>query len=101
MVEDVGKKIKEKYGNDKQCVVGFSGDLGSGKTTIVKFFASFFGCKEVVKSPTFCFMSEYSLPKPPFETLVHIDAYRCETEQDVITTGIRDACKQKKCTGVC
>lgn len=51
------------------------GDLGSGKTTLVKGFAKHLGIKDKVQSPTFNIMKLYLDGKVP---LVHIDAYRLE-----------------------
>lgn len=56
-------------------VVLLVGDLGSGKTTLVKGFASRLGIKEKVLSPTFNILKLYFDGICP---LVHIDAYRLE-----------------------
>lgn len=56
-------------------VVLLEGDLGAGKTTLVKGVGEALGVKSEIKSPTFNIMYEYfdgSLP------LYHIDAYRLE-----------------------
>ena len=91
----VGKKLKERYGTEGHCVVGFSGDLGSGKTSCIRILARYFGYTRPVQSPTFCFVREYPLSGMAFQTLIHIDAYRCEDVRDVKTTGIADMCKKK------
>ncbi len=54
-------------------VLALTGDLGAGKTTLVRGIAEGLGIKEVVQSPTFNIMKIYAkYPKP----LIHIDAYR-------------------------
>ena len=50
-----------------------TGDLGAGKTTLVRGVAEGLGIKEVVQSPTFNIMKIYYKYAKP---LVHIDAYR-------------------------
>ena len=52
--------------------LALSGDLGSGKTTFVRFLAEALGIQESVKSPTFNLYAIYNGPV----RLVHCDAYR-------------------------
>jgi tRNA threonylcarbamoyladenosine biosynthesis protein TsaE len=92
---------------DKATVVGLYGELGSGKTTFMKYLAEFFGIEETVQSPTFVIMKIYktSLPRgrmsssPPLLYkergqggevvlhLIHIDAYRIEKEDEMLNLG--------------
>lgn len=53
--------------------ITLTGDLGAGKTTLVRGVAEGLGIKEVVQSPTFNIMKIYYKYAKP---LVHIDAYR-------------------------
>ena len=53
--------------------ITLTGDLGAGKTTLVRGVAEGLGIKEVVQSPTFNIMKLYYKYAKP---LVHIDAYR-------------------------
>jgi len=57
------------------------GDLGAGKTTLVKGIAQAFeaASEDDVTSPTFTLIHEYRGPKA---TLYHIDLYRVETQRD-------------------
>lgn len=54
-------------------VVKLTGDLGAGKTTLVRGIAEALHIKEVVQSPTFNIMKIYFKGDKP---LIHIDAYR-------------------------
>lgn len=54
-------------------VITLSGDLGAGKTTLVKGIAKGLGIKEKVTSPTFNILKCYFIKPLP---LYHIDAYR-------------------------
>ena len=54
-------------------VVALKGDLGAGKTTLVRGVAEGLNIKEVVQSPTFNIMKIYLKGDRP---LIHIDAYR-------------------------
>ncbi len=53
--------------------ITLTGDLGAGKTTLVRGVAEGLGIKEVVQSPTFNIMKIYYKYVKP---LIHIDAYR-------------------------
>ncbi len=65
------------------------GDLGAGKTTLVKGIAEGFeaACAEDVTSPTFTLIHEYRGPKI---TLFHIDLYRIDSERELATLGLDD-----------
>jgi len=70
-------------------IVLLRGDLGAGKTTLVKGIAEGFGAAraEDVTSPTFTLIHEY---RGPNITLYHIDLYRIDTQRDLETLGLDD-----------
>lgn len=61
-------------------VVTLSGQLGAGKTTLVKGIAAGLGVKQMVTSPTFTIIKEYEGELP----LYHMDAYRLENSEEDI-----------------
>src|SRR5437773_12449654 len=65
------------------------GDLGAGKTTLVKGIAQGFraASEEDVTSPTFTLVHEY---RGPAATLYHIDLYRVDTQRELETLGLDD-----------
>jgi tRNA threonylcarbamoyladenosine biosynthesis protein TsaE len=65
------------------------GDLGAGKTTLVKGIARGFqaASEEDVTSPTFTLVHEY---RGPSSTLYHIDLYRVDTQRELETLGLDD-----------
>jgi tRNA threonylcarbamoyladenosine biosynthesis protein TsaE len=65
------------------------GDLGSGKTTLVKGIAEGFQAASAddVTSPTFTLVHEYRGPRA---MLYHIDLYRVDTERELETLGLDD-----------
>ena len=67
----VGYLLANKLPNGS--VVCLDGDLGAGKTTLVRGVAEALNIKEVVQSPTFNIMKIYLKGDKP---LIHIDAYR-------------------------
>src|SRR5436853_7353730 len=64
-------------------VVALSGDLGAGKTCLIKGIAAGLGVTQEVTSPTFTLIHEY----PP---LVHVDLYRLASESEAINIGIEE-----------
>jgi tRNA threonylcarbamoyladenosine biosynthesis protein TsaE len=65
------------------------GDLGAGKTTMVKGIAEGFqaATKEDVTSPTFTLVHEY---RGPEVDLFHIDLYRIDTQKELDTLALDD-----------
>jgi len=70
-------------------VVLLRGDLGAGKTTLVKGIAEGFGAAEAddVTSPTFTLIHEYHGPD---KDVFHIDLYRLEKPGEVESLGLED-----------
>jgi tRNA threonylcarbamoyladenosine biosynthesis protein TsaE len=61
-------------------VIYLSGELGSGKTTLVQGIAQGWGSTDPVTSPTFVLINEYR--RPDGEILFHLDAYRLGSALD-------------------
>jgi tRNA threonylcarbamoyladenosine biosynthesis protein TsaE len=70
-------------------IVLLRGDLGAGKTTMVKGIAQAFDAApaEEVTSPTFTLIHEY---RGPEVTLYHIDLYRIDTQRELDTLALDD-----------
>lgn len=68
-------------------LVVLRGEVGAGKTTLVKGIAAALGAadEEDVTSPTFTLVHEYAGPKV---RVYHLDLYRLETERELATLGI-------------
>jgi tRNA threonylcarbamoyladenosine biosynthesis protein TsaE len=70
-------------------LVVLRGDLGAGKTTLVKGIAEGFKAarEEEVTSPTFTLIHEY---RGPSVSVYHIDLYRIDTQRELETLGLDD-----------
>ncbi len=104
---DLGKKIAASFKPGD--IVLLEGELGAGKTTLVKGIAQYFWIKKNITSPTFTLMNIYQLSSLPrikygvnhglmkmglqqesIAQLVHIDTYRLENEKDLLEIGVED-----------
>ncbi len=65
-------------------VVAFYGDLGAGKTTMIKGVAAGLGVADVVKSPSFVIVTEYAGRLPVY----HVDLYRLNENSDFESIGL-------------
>jgi tRNA threonylcarbamoyladenosine biosynthesis protein TsaE len=83
----LGKELAASLAPPK--LVLLRGDLGAGKTTLVKGIAEGFNAasEEDVTSPTFTLIHEY---RGPSATLYHIDLYRVDTQRELETLGLDD-----------
>jgi tRNA threonylcarbamoyladenosine biosynthesis protein TsaE len=68
-------------------VIGLSGDLGAGKTQLVKGLARGLGITARVHSPTFTLVNEYSGRRL---RLFHLDLYRLETREQITAAGLEE-----------
>ncbi len=82
----MGERVAEMLLPAPKMIV-LRGDLGAGKTTLVKSIAASLGAAEAedVTSPTFTLVHEYRGPKV---RLFHLDLYRLETERELLTLGL-------------
>ena len=84
---ELGRKLAPLLRDSR--IVLLRGDLGTGKTTVVKGIAEAFEAaeQEDVTSPTFTLVHEY---RGPERSLFHIDLYRIETLRELETLGLDD-----------
>lgn len=65
-------------------VVTISGELGAGKTTLVRAICRGYGVTEDVTSPTFALVHRYAAPRSP---VFHLDLYRLRDASDLTNIG--------------
>ncbi|MDP3043657.1 MAG: tRNA (adenosine(37)-N6)-threonylcarbamoyltransferase complex ATPase subunit type 1 TsaE [bacterium] len=82
------KKFAKRLKGGK--IIGLTGDLGAGKTVFAKGLAAGLGVKKNITSPTFVLMKVYQTKYPNIKYLIHIDAYRLKTPQDLIAIGAEE-----------
>ncbi len=81
--------LGEAWGRWAHCglVLGLSGDLGAGKTQLVKGLARGLGITQRVHSPTFALVNIYTGGRL---SLFHLDLYRLETRQQILAAGLEE-----------
>jgi tRNA threonylcarbamoyladenosine biosynthesis protein TsaE len=67
-------------------LIGLTGDLGAGKTTLTKAIAHGMGIEDYITSPTFTIVNEYEGRLP----LYHFDVYRISDEEEMFDIGYEE-----------
>ncbi len=65
----------------------FYGDMGAGKTTLIKEIAKQLGYNDIVSSPTFSLVNEYDVQN---DKLYHFDFYRINDEKEALDIGVEE-----------
>src|ERR1700722_13675339 len=88
----MGERVAEMLLPAPKMIV-LRGDLGGGKTTLVKGIAAALGAAEMedVTSPTFTLVHEYRGAKV---RVFHLDLYRLETERELLTLGVDEMAEE-------
>lgn len=85
---EFGKNLASHFrGGDVLLLIG---DLGAGKTTLMKGLAMGLGVTVEVSSPTFTLMNHYPTNGGNIKNLIHIDTYRLKDESDLKDIGVED-----------
>ena len=81
IAEDIVKNAQNK-------VLLFYGDMGVGKTTLIKEICKVLGVEDVAHSPTFSLVNEYQTTNS--DIVYHFDFYRIEHEEEAYDMGVED-----------
>jgi tRNA threonylcarbamoyladenosine biosynthesis protein TsaE len=73
--------------------VGFSGELGTGKTTLIRAIAAALGVTAPVTSPTFALVHRYDGAEC---AIYHLDAYRLRRPEEAIDLGLDDMLREDR-----
>ncbi|SEN13809.1 tRNA threonylcarbamoyladenosine biosynthesis protein TsaE [Prevotella sp. ne3005] len=84
-IRETAREFIDNMGNRK--VFAFYGKMGAGKTTFIKAVCEELGVEDVITSPTFAIINEYSGKD---DTIYHFDFYRIKKLEEVYDMGYED-----------
>lgn len=84
-INDVVKDFLEVFNNYK--IICLKGDLGAGKTSLIKGFCSLLECNDDVTSPSFSLINQYKTEK---SEIYHLDLYRLKNLEEAMDLGIEE-----------
>lgn len=98
--QKIGSEIIEKLSLERGSgtKIGFMGDLGAGKTTLIKGIMNILAPNTEATSPTYTIINEYELldNRQRKYILFHSDLYRINEEKDLDGTGFWEATKNPR-----
>lgn len=87
-LDDIDKVAKKIIDYSEHRIILFEGNLGAGKTTLIKALVKALGSSDYVSSPTFSLLNEYETESG--EPIYHMDLYRLKDEQEAFDIGIEE-----------
>ncbi len=84
-LDEAARLLQEAAGDLRVWVL--RGEMGAGKTTLIKSIAKQVGVKETVQSPTFSIVNEYSATE---RKVFHFDFYRIKKEEEAMDIGVEE-----------
>ena len=85
-LSEVAETILQQLGN--RTVVAFYGEMGAGKTTLIREIVALKGSDDTVTSPTFALVNHYSTEQE--ESIFHFDFYRIERPEEAFDFGYEE-----------
>ena len=85
-LDEIAKAIVEVFENEKKIV--FFGEMGVGKTTLIKSICKVLNVQDVVTSPTFSVVNEYQ--NKDGNSLYHFDFYRIKNQEELFDLGLEE-----------
>jgi tRNA threonylcarbamoyladenosine biosynthesis protein TsaE len=82
----VAKQLLQSFDGEK--IIAFYGEMGSGKTTLIKAICEELGVKDTISSPTYSIVNEYRTLKG--EKVYHFDFYRIKSVDEAYDMGYEE-----------
>ncbi|HPW97343.1 MAG TPA: tRNA (adenosine(37)-N6)-threonylcarbamoyltransferase complex ATPase subunit type 1 TsaE [Flavobacterium sp.] len=87
-IEEIQQVARNILSENPKKVILFHGEMGAGKTTLIKTLARELGVTGATSSPTFSLVNEYKITSNEF--VYHFDVYRLKNESEALDFGIDD-----------
>ncbi|WP_281632551.1 tRNA (adenosine(37)-N6)-threonylcarbamoyltransferase complex ATPase subunit type 1 TsaE [Flavobacterium luteolum] len=84
-IQEVAEQIIASNPNK---IILFNGEMGVGKTTLIKQICKSLGVTDATSSPTFSLVNEYQIPSG--KKVYHFDFYRIKQETEALDMGVDD-----------
>ncbi|MCR5578428.1 MAG: tRNA (adenosine(37)-N6)-threonylcarbamoyltransferase complex ATPase subunit type 1 TsaE [Prevotella sp.] len=90
-IREAARQFIENIGDHR--VFAFYGKMGAGKTTFIKAICEELGVEDIITSPTFAIVNEYTSHASlltPHDSIFHFDFYRIKKLEEVYDMGFED-----------
>ncbi len=86
-LQDVNTTAEQILKHTTSKILLFDGEMGVGKTTLIKSLVKLLGSVDTISSPTYSIVNEYNAENG---SIYHFDLYRIEDEEELYNFGIED-----------
>lgn len=87
-LKDLPAAASELLKNSTSKIWLVDGEMGAGKTTLIKLVCEALGVKETMSSPTFSIVNEYTTQNR--QTIYHFDFYRLKKDTEAMDIGVEE-----------
>lgn len=87
-IEQLPEVAQQIIDQNPNKVILFNGEMGVGKTTLIKQLCKTLGVNDATSSPTFSLVNEYQTSDN--QTVYHFDFYRLNKETEALDMGVDD-----------
>ena len=85
-LEEIHQVAQQIIDSNPKKIILFYGEMGAGKTTLIKTLAKKLGVHNATSSPTFSLVNEYQTDSD--DLIYHFDVYRLKTEHEAYDMGM-------------